>query len=56
MINLKLEKEDCDIIIKGLAELPAKISFNIINKVQNQYMEQSKNVEKTPEKKEDKKK
>lgn len=45
MFNFKWTKEEADLVFQGLAELPAKISYNIITKFQQQYTEQVKNSE-----------
>lgn len=40
--NLKLNEEQINIIISGLGELPAKISFDLINKIKDEVIIQSK--------------
>ena len=47
MYNLKLEKEEADLLIKGLSELPAKVSYNILSKIIMQINEQVKENEKS---------
>jgi hypothetical protein len=45
--NLKVELKlsELNLVLQGLGELPAKISFNLIQKVQSQANEQLKNSE-----------
>jgi len=42
-IQLTLTEQEVSFVVQGLAELPAKLTFNIITKIQNQYLDQTKN-------------
>lgn len=35
-LNINLELNDVNVVLAGLAELPAKNSYDVINKVKNQ--------------------
>jgi len=41
-MTLELTKEEAQLVINALAELPAKISINLILKINEQISEQSK--------------
>lgn len=44
-IQLTLTEQEVNFVVQGLAELPAKLTFNIITKIQNQYLDQTKSKE-----------
>lgn len=47
-VTFNFSIEEINVILKGLAELPAKESFNLINRVYNEVNEAQKAPEKAP--------
>jgi hypothetical protein len=45
IIKIELKLSELNLALQGLGELPAKVSFNIIAKIQQQANEQLKNSE-----------
>jgi hypothetical protein len=46
-ITLEITLQEADLIVKGLAELPAKLSFNLIQKIGTEIQKsQKQNIEK----------
>lgn len=43
-------EQEANVIMKGLGELPAKVSFIVIGKMQGQFAVQQKNIEKNKNK------
>lgn len=44
---IELTKEQLDIVMKALGELPLKESLDVFNTINNQFIEQSQKKEKT---------
>jgi hypothetical protein len=54
-LNFKLTQEELRVIFDGLGELPAKMAFDLIVKLQKQQLEQQQQKEDTEQTKEVKK-
>lgn len=48
-IKLELSLEEIQLLISGLAELPAKLSFNLLNKIYQEVEKQKKDIEQIKE-------
>lgn len=45
MISLELSQQECELILSGLFELPAKYSIDLISKIREQAISQIKKEE-----------